>query len=245
MWIIIWVLLSAILIGASVWSQRILLAQKKAWQDFAKGKSFSYNPGTFMGPAEMTGTVGDYKVSFFTAERQTLDVRSKRYVTVVEINVQDGLVDGGVMGTKEMQPFMQTLDRLHPYKINHAGWDADLSVFVRHDEPIDRYLTPARIDAAMQLLKTKNADVLLIFNDREIVVRLETADPMQDAAKIDKILKRTIALIDQLRITAEERAAYSPVPATASIPVEPATGPVVSGPPPEAPPVDLPKPTDL
>ncbi len=70
MWILIWLLLSSVLIGATLWSLKILLAQKKAWEAYAKSKNFTYNAGTFMGPAEMNGVIGDYKLSFFTGERR-------------------------------------------------------------------------------------------------------------------------------------------------------------------------------
>lgn len=207
MWIFIWVVLSAILIGASLWSLRILLTQKDAWDKYAKSKNLTFKRGTFMGPAEMSGVIDAYKISFFTAERSSADIRAKRYVTVIEISLGEGLFDGGAMGTKEMLPFMQSLDRLHPYKIEGNGWEDGLFAFVKHDLPAQTYLTADRVETIANLLKTKNADVILVFNHQELVLRLETSDPMQSADKIDKIVKRLLGLTDKLRIPAEERAA--------------------------------------
>lgn len=208
MWILFWLLISAIILGASAWSLSILLKQKAAWETYAKQKSFSFSKGTFMGPAEMTGVIGDYKVSFFTAERTTADVRSRRYMTVIEINLADGFVDGGVIGTKEMLPFMQTLDRLHPVPIDFVPWEDGNFAFIRNNEPFKAYFTQERAEAALQILKTRNADVIIIFNDKEVVVRTETSDPMQDAAKIDKIVTRLLSLIDKMRINGAQRAQY-------------------------------------
>ncbi len=208
MWILLWVVLSAILLGATLWSLQILLRQKAAWEQYAKSKNFSFNRGTFMGPAEMTGVIGDYKLSFFTAERAGPDVRTRRYVTVLEIDLGEGLVDGGVTGTKEMLPFMQSLDKLHPYKIEMAEWNENHFMFVKHDDVVKSYFTSERLDVFANLLKTRNADVILIFNETQFVVRLETSDPMQDAAKIDKIVTRVLGLCDKLRITPEQRKAY-------------------------------------
>lgn len=205
MWVFLWIVLSAILIGATLWSLQILLRQKAAWEQYAKTKKFTFNRGTFMGPAEMSGVIGDYKVSFFTAERPGVDVRTKRYVTVMEIDLIDGLVDGGVAGTAEMLTFMQSLDKLHPLKIDHPAWEEGLFSFVRHDEVTKAFFTAPRAEALVQILKTKNADVLFMYNDKEVVIRLETSDPMQNADKIDKIVKRTIGLCERLRITPEQR----------------------------------------
>ncbi len=199
MWIFLWLVLSAILIGATLWSLQILLRQKKAWEVYARNKGLIFKKGTFMGPAEITGVLGDYKVAFFTAERQGQDMRSRRYVTVLEISLNEGLVDGGVAGTKEMIPFMQQLDLLHPYQPLSPKWNKDYFLFIRNDEMVIPYLDDARCEALTALLNTRNADVLIVFNDKEYVLRLETSDPMQNAEKIEKIITRLMVTSDKLR----------------------------------------------
>lgn len=206
-WIFIWVVLSAIVIGATLWSLQILLRQKAAWEAYAKRRGMAFNRGTFMGPAEIIGTLDGYKVNFFTAERQTLDMRGKRFVSVIEIQLAEGLFDGGVAGTKEMLTFMQSLTQLHPYTVKKEGWDVAHHIFVRKDEVADAYFTPERIDTFHQVLATRNADVLIVFNHEELIVRMETSDPMMDAEKIDKIVTRQIGLANRMRITKEQRAA--------------------------------------
>ncbi len=198
-WVFIWFVLSAIVIGASVWSLQILLRQKKAWEAYAKRRNMSFTKGTFMGPAEIAGVIDSYKINFFTAERQTLDARGKRFVSVIELQIAQGLFDGGVAGTKEMLVFMQSLSQLHPYPVKKEGWDADHTIFVRADASANAYFTAEKLDTFEQVLKTRNADVLIVFNDQELVVRMETADPMMDADKIDKIVSRQIALMDKMR----------------------------------------------
>lgn len=205
MWILLWVVLSAILLGSTAWSLQILLRQKKAWEKFAKDRNFSFRKGTFMGPAEMNGVINDYKISFFTAQRDSADVRTRRFVTAIEIDLGQGLFDGGVVGTKEMMPFMQSLEKCHPYKVEGEGWGTEYHIFVKHDAPAQAYFTGERLEYISQLMKTRNADVLLIFNHTEVVLRLETIDPMQDPEKIDKILKRQIALFDKIRLNEDQR----------------------------------------
>jgi len=209
MWFLLWFVLSVILVGATLWSLKILLTQKKAWETYAKSKNFTYQPGTFMGPAEMSGVIGDYKLGFFTGERQGADVRTRRYVTVVEIILVEGLVNGAVMGTQEMLPFMQSLDQLHPFQVEGPGWEAGLFAFIKNDEAVKAYLTPERIEVLSSILKTRNADAVIVFHDKELVVRLETSEPMQNAEKIDKIATRVMGLCDKLRITPEQRKEYA------------------------------------
>ena len=155
-----------------------------------------------MGPAEMRGVIGDYRIAFFTAERAGPDFRSRRYMTAIELELSEGFVDGGVMGTKEMIPFMKSLDKLHGYVPRSPSWDAAHAAYVMDDAPMDTFMTPERAEALTAILNTRNADVLILFNDKQVVIRLETIDPLQDPDKIEKILKRLMTLCDKVRSAA-------------------------------------------
>lgn len=207
MWIFLWIVLSAILLGATLWSLQILLRQKKAWEAYAKKKSLAFNKGTFMGPAEINGQIGDYKISFFTAERQQTDARRRRYVTALEIELSEGIVDGGIAGTQEMLIFMQSLTKVHPYPVD--GWQAGHYLFVRDDAVAKAYFIPERLETLETILKTRNADSVIVFSAEKLVIRIETSDPMQDAEKIDKIVTRLIGLADKMRLTPEQRTQYA------------------------------------
>lgn len=207
MWILLWIILSAVLIGATAWSTQILFRQKKAWEAYAKKKNLNFTKGTLMGPAEINGVIGEYKVSFFTAERQEADARRRRYITAVEIALGEGLIDGGVAGTKEMLSFMQGLTQIHPFKVE--GWNPEHYLFVRNNDVAAAYFTPERIEVFDNVLKTRNADVIIVFNDKELMMRVETSDPMQDPEKIDKIITRLLGLADKMRLSPELRKQYA------------------------------------
>lgn len=217
-WFLLFIVFAGFLIGVTVWSQVILMRQKKAWETFARKHKLAFRKGTFMGPAEVSGNINGYSVNFYTAERQVQDMRNRRYVSVVEIDINDGVFDSAVAGTKEMQPFMQTLDLLHFYSVSKEGWNLDHQIYVKNDTVAAAYFTPARIETFENILKTKNADVLLVLNAQQIVLRLETSDPMQDADKLDKIVMRQIALADRVRISAEERAKLAQTGVAAAAP---------------------------
>lgn len=204
-WFLIWFVLSAILLGASVWSLLILLRQKKAWESFATMHKLIFSRGTFMGPAEISGMIDEYKVAFYTAERQSTDVRKKRYVSVIELTAPEGLFDGGVAGTQEMLTFMQSLQQVHFFKIEVEGWDETHRIFVREDLSAAAYFTPDKLDVFANILKTRNADVFIVFTNENYLVRLETTDPMQDADKIEKVVLRIKGLMERMAITGEER----------------------------------------
>ncbi len=205
-WVLLWLVLSAIILGASVWSMLILFRQKKAWQEFSVKHSMTYAAGRFMGPPTLDGFIDKYRVSFFTAERQSPDVRTRRFVTVVEIVFPEGVINGAALGTTEMVPFMESLSNLSPMPITHEKWDASYRAFARNRDAVRMYLTPARLDHVIQLLSTRNADVIVIFDENQGVVRVETSDPILDPVKAEKVILRLIKHSQGLRISKQERA---------------------------------------
>ena len=200
MWILLWVLLTIFLIVVTAWSLQILLRQKKAWAAYAAKHGLTYSKGTFMGPASMEGIIRGYTVSFFTAERDNVDTRKRKLVSVLEIQFNEGLTDGCAAGTQQMAAFMKSLDLLHPYKPKVENWPSEYLVFVKTEEVMDGYLNADRADALKNILATRNADVVVLFNESEAVIRLETSDPMQDAGKIDKIVDRLLNYADRLKL---------------------------------------------
>lgn len=204
-WVLLWLVLSAIILGASVWSSVILFRQKKAWQAFAAKHSMTYTAGRFMGPPMLEGFIDKYRVSFFTAERQSADVRQRRFVTVVEISLPEGLITGAAIGTSEMVMFMESLTYLSPLAITHEKWDPSWRVFARNRDAVRLFLTPERMEHAIQILSTRNADVLIIFDDTQGVVRVETSDPILDPAKAEKVITRLIKHAGGLKISKSER----------------------------------------
>lgn len=204
-WVFLWLVLSVIILGASVWSAVILYRQKQAWQVFAAKHGMTYAPGRFMAPPTLDGFIDKYRVSFFTAERQSPDVRQRRFVTVVEIVFPEGLINGGALGTKEMVPFMESLTHLAPLAITHDKWHQDYRAFAQNRDAVRLFLTPERLDHAIQILSTRNADVLVIFNDTQGVLRVETSDPILDPAKAEKVIVRLIKHAQGLKISKAER----------------------------------------
>lgn len=158
-----------------------------------------------MAPASMTGFIGDYHIAFFSAERQDSDARKKRYVTAVEITMPEGLVDGGAAGTPEMIPFIESLGYLRPYKVESQDWDPAHRFYAKDKETMAAFLTPGRVTKTAEILKIRNADVLLLFDDKRAVIRVETTDPLEEPQKIDKTVRRILSAAEGLRVRPEKK----------------------------------------
>jgi hypothetical protein len=240
MWILIWVVLSTFVLAISAWTFLILREQKKAWEAYAKKYSLEYDKGKMMGPPFMRGVVNGRAVVFFIGQQQTNDARGVRMVTIMEINMHCGLPTAAAIGTKETEGFLSGLQMEHAYTPENAQghWDPEYIVRTRDPKKLQDYLTPARLEAVHAILSMKNAVALWIFDERDSVIRIETNDPLRDAAKIDKIITRIMGDIDKLmpteaeqKLAAEERERRIREEAAKQTAAPPAPPPVAAPPP--------------
>ncbi len=204
-WFLLWFVLSVILLGATGWSTIILFQQKRAWQQYAKAKGLSFDKGTLFGPCQMEGVIGDYNLSFFTAVQQNEDTRKNRQLTVMQVTANIPFIDGIAMGTKEMFPFLKSLDAITLHDLQSNKWDKKNSIRSRNKKMVSAYLTEERIDILTQILNMPNADILIILDDEQGVFRFETSNPLKNVKQIDAVINKLIARIKKLQPNTEER----------------------------------------
>ncbi len=203
-WIFLWLILTVIILGATFWSTIILYRQKAAWERFARIHKMTYLRGKLMESPTVEGMIGACKISLFTAMRQGENDRKNRMVSVIEIALPHGMIDGGAAGTPEMVPFMQSLETIKPMEVSHEKWQENYTFMGRNQDALKLYLTPERLEALAHILVLKNADILVMFDGNQAVIRVETVDPMLVPQKLDKIITRLIADGEKLAVDEEE-----------------------------------------
>lgn len=207
MWILLWVALSAFLLGITGWTYMILREQKRAWAAFATAHKLKYDPGKFMSSPTMTGMIGRYSVSFFPGQQPTADSRSQRLVTVVEIDLKCGLPTAAAIGSPDTASFVHALalDFTYEPEAPEGGWSKSYPVRTRDIQKLKAYLTPARVQALHSLFSMKNVAALFFCDEYDTVLRLETADPLRDEKKTEKIINRILVDVEKLMPTDEEQ----------------------------------------
>ncbi len=198
MWLAIWILLTAFVLGVSLWSWVILRQQKKAWSAFAVKTGLNYTPGTLMGSPTVTGLVKGRKLSFFTAAQKTNDARGQRYVTVIELEMGSGLPVGAALATKEFSDFLSTLRMDETLELQSPDWDKSYIVKTRNAARLKEYLTPERLKIIHALFSAKNSIALFIFDETDSVIRIETSDPLRKMEQLESLAKKLTAAADKL-----------------------------------------------
>ncbi len=206
LWFLLWFVLSFILLGATFWSTIILLQQKKSWSRYAAKKDLIFTRGTFFGSASVEGTINGYEISLFSATQQRADARQNRQLTVLQVTADHSFIDAVACGTNEMLPFIKSLESVSHHEIKTKSWNKKHYVMSRHKKAIDEYLTEERVKVLGSVLGMPNADILVLLDGNGGVIRIETANPLQDAAKLEKIVNNIMAGFQKLRPSEDEAA---------------------------------------
>lgn len=203
-WILIWIILSTIILGANIWSWVILYQQKQAWESLARKYKMVFRKNRFLAPPELEGKIDDFQINMFTAERKGMDIRTRRYMTVMEIVFPKPLVDGGALGTPEMYIFIESIGTVKPLNIDGVTFKEGVRLYSRNDDNVKAFMTPERVEHINHIFSTRNVDILFIFSDNISVLRIETADPMSDAVKLDKAIHRILNHTKAIQVTTPE-----------------------------------------
>ena len=204
-WWFLWFILSAILLGATVWSLVILFRQKKAWAAYAKRKSLAFTKGDFSAPCEMEGSTEGFHVSFFTGTQQKEDSRKNRKLTVMQLTLPKPFINALGAGTAEMLPFLNSLTEISPHPLETDKWNSkENHLFSKNKHAVDKFLTEERIKILNNILSVKNSDNLVLLEEEQGVFRFETSNPMVEVETIDKLVSKLMASIKKLVPSAEE-----------------------------------------
>ncbi|MCB9989511.1 MAG: hypothetical protein H6868_09320 [Rhodospirillales bacterium] len=207
MWVFVWLLLSSFLLGIFFWQSQILWQQKKAWSAFAQKNSLQYIPGKFSEAPSVTGKIGRHHISLFSDSRMMEDMRSRRFMTVVEIVLGCKMPAGGVVATFGMKPFVDTLIFHEEIKPEMEGWGAENLVRTDEEKMMKAFLTPERLKVLQSIFSMKGANAIFLFDKEAVAFRIETADPLHNSERIDKIVKQFLRGADKLSVDKEEYAA--------------------------------------
>lgn len=207
MWIFLWLVVSCFILGIFFWSVRILFMQKRAWRAFAVKMNLSYQEekGLLVSP-RVNGSLGPYGFGLISEAQATEDSRGMRYVTVLEFALRSGVPGAtGALGTQKMTPIISSLIAQNPLSLTDTDWDVNWFIRASNVAIVEKYLTPERIDVLKKIFRMKMLGALLIFTEDETILRIESADPLSDPVRTEKIVRGVQTQLPALVVTAEER----------------------------------------
>lgn len=195
---------SAALIYFSAWTNIILLRQKRAWQAFAAAHKLRFQSPGLLSPPRMNGAYKGHEISFFPSEHQTTDSRGLRKLTAIELNLKTALPCDGAIGTGGMVTLIQALTFSQEVRPEQKWWDPGAIIKTDNAPVLEAYLSPERLKALMTLARVKNLWMIFIFKGKDVILRVDTPDPLENKTKIEKILHIMLETAKVLELTPGE-----------------------------------------
>lgn len=203
-WIALWLVLSLLLLAFLGWSLLIVFRQKRVWKAFAEKNKLRFKPSVLLQSPEMEGAIDGFKVSVFTSEHVTQDLRSTRKMTAIEVTLHSVFpIDGGCASGRMVDIF-KTLAFKAEIQPEHEGWNKSYIAAGTHKRVLEVYFTPERLSVITRLMKIKNLWMIYLFKDGKTLLRIDTANPLISPEQLEKLVKILIVTAQALELKSGE-----------------------------------------
>ncbi len=216
-WIFLWLIIAIIILGSTSWAYLLVFRQKQVWASYAKKYALVFTKGSLLSPPQVRGIIkGDLTLTLYTEEQVTPDGRNQRYRNVVLIEAPWGIAGGGaIAAAPPLKLFISQLKLKDELALDGQNWPSGTLFRSQNKDLLAPWMTPERVKVIQALLVIKNADPLIIFDDKTLFIRLETADPLVDEVKLDKLVQKLVMIVGTLK-PGETSADNTPVATTST-----------------------------
>lgn len=211
MWLFIWGVITIFIAGISLWSYIILRQQKSCWKAFSDKHKMTYTSASMMESPQVRGRIDGFMLNLYTDAQRVNDIQGQRFVTVIELEMGEGVPVAAAIGTERTKEFINTLVLKKDIQLDHEDWKEDKYIArTKNKTKLKAYLTKKRQDVLMKLFSMKGATVLFFCDEIDAVLRIETSDPLRNREKMERIVKRFVRDIKVMAPTDAERAKIPP-----------------------------------
>ncbi|NCC22633.1 MAG: hypothetical protein EOM26_09270 [Alphaproteobacteria bacterium] len=200
LWFFVWFVLSAFILGAFLWSIRVLMQQKKAWQAYAKKYKLPYNKGRFLMSPSIVGDFQNHRLNIYSEEQLSEDTRGTRFRSVVELMRSSDVDASGAIASGHLVPVLNLFDLHEVFAVESELWMPSYSGRTNDVEAMKQYITPERFQSLNRLFRNPKAGFIVIFNPQDILLRYETSDPLHDPRRLDKLVRLLLEMSEALKL---------------------------------------------
>jgi hypothetical protein len=189
---VIWIFISTFILGTSFWSYLILARQKKSWEAVSKKSNLSYSSAAILKSPYLSGFFNGIRVDIFSDKPISGKSREGGTRTIFQFTLKAPMLCEGAIAS---MPFKNFIDALTlPDSYSGDGQEAlskEIYNRVKDAKILKPYFTRERINALNAILAIKSMPALLLFSGSETILRIESADPFDDAARLEKFLTKS------------------------------------------------------
>lgn len=185
------------IVGFFFWTLMIVLRQKHTWKTFAAAKGLRYTPARrLMECSTVMGTLGGFPFSLFGSEyiRPNERVGSKKRQSM-EVSIPIAGPTIGILATGEMIAFAASPDFNVglEVKLECPTWTWPFIARAQDPDALIAYLTPERVHALTRLMETQGGWVTFVMQEKEMLIRLDTPDPLDNPQHLEIFARAMIS----------------------------------------------------
>jgi hypothetical protein len=184
--------------GIFAWSLVILLRQKNAWRAFATKNNLEIGQSKYLSSPLINGLYKGNPFILYSEEQQTGDIKGKRYRTIIQFLLPP-MACYGIVASPEATSFAATLNMKEGISLPAETFNPASVVFCNDKEKLLPYFTADRVKALNALMNIPNFAIVFIFDEKEAFLRFETADPLDNAERLDKLVAKIAQYVPHLK----------------------------------------------
>lgn len=193
LWFVAWVFIATFILGTSFWSYTILMKQKRAWKIVSEKCNLRYTSTATFKSATLTGMMNGFEVEIFADQPLSGKFREGGSRTIFQLVLKGVLPSQGLIGSMSFKNFIDGVLLQEKY-IGEGTMALSPEIYnkVRSQDEIKPYFTKERVNALNALMVLKISPSILIASPTGTLLRVESTDPFDDAAKLEKFLGKLI-----------------------------------------------------
>lgn len=203
-----WVLLSAFVVGAFLWSLEVLFAQKRSWKAFAAKYKLNYEQAKLLSSPVVSGIYNELRINVYSEEQPSPDSRGVRFRSVVEVMGPGSMPMSGVVASGDSLISLASELDLPEQCVPAAGlWSSAFLAKTDDKGAMMDFLNDARVESLHRLMKNDKSSFMLIFDREDILLRYETGDPLHDPRRLDRLVRLMVNILGSLDYVREAKPA--------------------------------------
>ena len=153
----------------------------------------------------VSGIYKGYGIELFGSEYMRVDGRGTRKRTALEISVKGKAPTTGAIASGDLVTLANSPDlNLGTHiTIDQNDWNSAWVARVKDHDAAKEYLTEKRIHALSHLMQTPHAWVILMMANDEMLLRIDTPDPLDEPSRIDALTRMMVHAAKILEVPTE------------------------------------------
>lgn len=197
LWIALWAGLSIFIMGVFFWTTRALISQKQVWAAFARRRGFKWNGRKWLQGPVLMGRTGDYDVYISSEERDRPGLKGRHFVTILQLSKTHIMPGSSAIGTGDYGAFVDGMGVQDEMLLPFSDPDVIARATCRSEDAaqVQGFWTSHRTMLLENLIKQSRINILFLFDKSDVLLRVETVDPMLKEGQLDRFVDGTMAVL--------------------------------------------------